>query len=126
MLFKDRIRQLRKENNLTQTQLANVLNYGCTAISNYESGKNQPSISDLIKIADFFNVSLDYLLGTSDIKTPLSVYNSDPYAKELLAIFTDLDEQQKLNILSYSKWVANDSVSSLPKVAEKRKPYLTN
>ena len=49
--FKDRLKMLRKEKKLTQVKLGEMLNYGYTAIANYESGRNQPSIPDLKKIA---------------------------------------------------------------------------
>ena len=45
--FKDRLKMLRKEKKLTQVKLGEMLNYGYTAIANYESGRNQPSIPDL-------------------------------------------------------------------------------
>lgn len=64
--FKSRLRQLRNEARLTQAQLAKELNYGYTAIANYESGRNQPSIEGLIKLSQVFHVSVDYLLGTTD------------------------------------------------------------
>ena len=70
MVFRERLRALRKEEKLTQSRLAQILNYGSTAISNYESGRNEPSISDLKKIACFFNVSMDYLLCVNDIRNP--------------------------------------------------------
>ena len=47
--FKDRLKMLRKEKKLTQVKLGEMLNYGYTAIANYESGRNQPSIPDLKK-----------------------------------------------------------------------------
>lgn len=68
--FKDRLKSLRKEKKMTQANLAKYLNYGYTAIANYESGRNQPSIYGLIKMAEIFDVSLDYLLGISDIREP--------------------------------------------------------
>lgn len=70
MTFKNRIKQLRVERGLTQDDLAKILNYGRTAISNYESGRSEPSYTDLKKIADFFNVSIDYLLFRSNIRNP--------------------------------------------------------
>lgn len=63
--FKQILRRLRKESNLTQGQLGEKLDYGYTAISNYESGRNEPSINDLIKLSRIFNVSIDYLVGNS-------------------------------------------------------------
>ena len=68
MKFAQRLKELRKENDLTQLQLANMLNYGYTAIANYENGRNQPRLNDIIKMANIFNVSVDYFVGNSDIK----------------------------------------------------------
>ncbi|MCQ4726637.1 helix-turn-helix domain-containing protein [Anaerotignum faecicola] len=67
-LFAQRLKELRKEKKLTQAVLANVLEYGYTAISNYESGKNEPSYSDLVALADYFCVTTDYLLGRTDMR----------------------------------------------------------
>lgn len=70
MGFKERFTQLRKELGLTQEQLAKKLGIGYTrtAISAWEVGRNEPSNSDTVKIAEFFGVSTDYLLGKSDIR----------------------------------------------------------
>lgn len=70
MKFPQRLKESRKEHKLTQIQLGKILNYGYTAIANYESGRNQPNMNDLIKLANALNVSIDYLLGNSDIKYP--------------------------------------------------------
>ena len=68
MEFPKRLKALRKEKKLTQTKLASELHYGYTAIANYESGRNEPNIRDLTKLANILNVSIDYLVGNSDIK----------------------------------------------------------
>ena len=70
MGFKERFIQLRKELGLTQEQLAEKLGIGYTrtAISEWEVGRNEPSNVDTIKIAEFFGVSTDYLLGKTDIR----------------------------------------------------------
>ena len=67
MEFKDRLKMLRKERRLTQVKLGEMLNYGYTAIANYESGRNQPSIPDLKKIAAIFNMKPDEIFY-DDIK----------------------------------------------------------
>lgn len=69
--FRHRLKSLRKEKNVTQAQIAAILDYGYTAVANYEAGKNEPSIENLIRIADFFGVSLDYLVGRSEVKNEL-------------------------------------------------------
>lgn len=58
-----RIKQLRTNQNLTQVELARSLSVTKQAVSNWENDNIQPSIEMLIKIADFFGVSTDYLLG---------------------------------------------------------------
>ena len=68
MEFPKRLKALRKEKKITQVKLASKLHYGYTAIANYESGRNQPNIRDLTKLANTLNVSIDYLVGNSDIK----------------------------------------------------------
>jgi len=63
-----RIKHLRKEMNLLQKDLAEKLNLTQQTISLYESEKRQPDYETLQKIANFFNVSVDYLLGRTDEK----------------------------------------------------------
>ena len=60
------IRYLRTKNKLSAKELSRILNISESSISLYESGKRTPSISLIIKIADYFNVSTDFLLGVSD------------------------------------------------------------
>ena len=66
LLFAKRLKELRLAKKMTQANLAEVLNYGYTAIANYEAGKNQPSYKDLLTISEYFDVSVDYLLGASN------------------------------------------------------------
>ncbi|MBR2330314.1 MAG: helix-turn-helix transcriptional regulator [Clostridia bacterium] len=65
--FAERIRNLRSEMDLTQWQLADVLETTQRKISYWELGKTQPDLLTLWKIADFFDVSVDYLLGRKDV-----------------------------------------------------------
>lgn len=64
--FSQILRTLRKQRRVTQRELAEKLSYGSSAISNYEAGKNQPSIPDLIKLSEYFNVSVGYLIGANE------------------------------------------------------------
>lgn len=57
------LKELRKEHNLTQTQLASFLCTTQDSVSLWELGKSLPDIPTLIKIAKYFDVSTDYLLG---------------------------------------------------------------
>lgn len=64
--FSKRLKELREENNLTLTQLANKVNYSAMAISRWERGLQIPNIEVLITFAKFFNVSAGYLCGLED------------------------------------------------------------
>ncbi len=61
-----RIKELRKSKNISQLKMALDLNTSQNTISRYETGEREPDISALIKIADYFNVSIDYLVGRTD------------------------------------------------------------
>ena len=71
MMFAERLKELRKEAHLTQIELAKRLGIGQSSYADWERGKKNPTQENLIKIAQFFNVPLDYLVGNSDKKDEL-------------------------------------------------------
>lgn len=68
----ERRSELRKDNGLTQRDLAEILGVSENSISLYERNINTPDDELKIKIANYFNVSLDYLLGATDKQIPLN------------------------------------------------------
>jgi transcriptional regulator with XRE-family HTH domain len=78
-----RIRQLRKSRGLLQRELAEKLHCNRRAISYYETKGREPDANTIVAIADFFNVSLDFLYGRTDLHYP---YDLTPYKqiKELI------------------------------------------
>ncbi len=66
MEFKDRFKELRLKSQLTQALLSDHLNVNDRTIRRYESGEIQPTAPAIIKIAKYFEVSVDYLLGLTD------------------------------------------------------------
>lgn len=66
ILFGNRINALRKAKNLTQNDLATVLGVTKTQISDLENGKTATTLEKCFALADYFDVSLDYLVGRSD------------------------------------------------------------
>lgn len=69
-----RLRELREDKGLTQSQLAEYLEIGRASVSNYENGERIPDAELIIKFADFFNVTADYLLGRSGFKSYAQEY----------------------------------------------------
>lgn len=68
MKYAERIRALREDNDFNQTQIAELLNVGQKTYSDYELGKIRIPIDSIIVLAKYYNVSLDYICGVSDIK----------------------------------------------------------
>lgn len=64
--FSIRLKELRKENKVTQKELANYLNLTSNSICEWENSRSEPSISSLSKISSFFKCSIDYLVGRED------------------------------------------------------------
>lgn len=65
-----RIRNLREDKDMTQKDIGNILNMSQTGYNQYEIGKNDIPTKILIKLANFYNTSVDYLLELTDIKEP--------------------------------------------------------
>jgi len=91
---------LRQENKLLQKELAEELNLTQQTISSYESNKREPDSETLQKIAQYFDVSVDYLLGISKERTPADkikeALSSDP---ELLDFWDKLSDREDLQEL---------------------------
>ena len=69
MVYKN-IRNLREDRDLTQQDMADILHINRRTYSAYENGVNSMTPETLLKIAEFHNTSVDYLLGRTNIKTP--------------------------------------------------------
>ena len=65
-LFRDRLRELRIQNKMTQREIATYLGITQPSYIRYENGKSEPTLECLVKIADLYDVSVDYLLGRSN------------------------------------------------------------
>lgn len=61
-----RLKELRQQKNISQLKLSMDLNMSQNTISRYETGERKPGISELILLADYFDVSIDYLVGRTD------------------------------------------------------------
>lgn len=67
-MFDKRLKLLRNEKDLKQSELADILGVSNSTIGMYEQGRRYPDLDTLQKIADYFDVSVDYLLGRTDIR----------------------------------------------------------
>jgi len=97
----NRLKELRREAGHTLEDFAQLMNdkygytFGKSSISQYENNKRTPELSALKNFAKYFNVSLDYLLGVSDIKNP----NVEVYAQAFHSISTEELTQEEIDLL---------------------------
>ena len=104
----DMISELRKDYQLTQKDLAKILNVSNATISHYESSVNLPDIATVVKIADFFGVSADYLLGRTRLKMDFETFKrevrlldgSTITAEQVLELFLKLSDNSQVDIIN--------------------------
>ena len=85
-IFGDRLRFLREEKGLMGKELAKVMNVEPATITNWEKGNRSPKEDIIVKIADYFNCSTDFLLGRTNNRDAViytSEYNSEPIEIEI-------------------------------------------
>ena len=98
----NRIKELREEKRITQLRLSIKLEVSQETISAYEMGKHYPSVKSLLKLRDIFGVSIDYILGLTDIKNPLNeTYSFSADTLNFLNIYEQLDNIGKEKVKSY-------------------------
>ncbi len=68
--FGERLRFLREERKLGQKEVGDLLDVSVSSVGKYENGERTPSPDTIIKLADFFDVSADFLLGRSEVREP--------------------------------------------------------
>ena len=104
----DNLRKLRKQKNITQIKLSTDLEVSQELISRYELGTSFPQPQMLIKLANYFSCSVDYLLGITDVSTPTN-YLANNYNKHDLELINkyhslsseDIIDVKTLEILLY-------------------------
>ncbi|EML1138376.1 TPA: helix-turn-helix transcriptional regulator [Clostridioides difficile] len=103
-----RLKELRKNKGLTQEQVAKDLKTTKVSIGRYENGSREPSIYFLKNIAEYYNVSVDYLLGKSRTNHYFNISNDK---KELLDVFDKLDSISKKRIIKISKMFLDEDTN---------------
>ena len=106
MLIGERLAELRKDKGLTQKELANILFVNFRTYSSYEREECQASDDTKIKIAKYFNVSLDYLLGIIDYPRPI-VENA-----EYIRLPKPLSKKNREHLEQYLKYLVHDDEKS--------------
>lgn len=119
METKDILKQLREKNNYSIKDVANGTKMQYTMCREYESGDRRLGMSAAIKFADFYNVSIDYLLGRPDAKPPeepLDEFARKEHLKSLEKVFMKkylaLTEEQRDKVLDFLRGVVAEETAA--------------
>jgi len=104
--FRDRLRELRTEQSLSQASLAAKLGYNPATIAGYEAGRTEPAIEVLCVFAETLHVSVDYLTGYSNIRVPQREQAISAEDEPFLNIYLQLSEQNKAHLRAYAGYLS--------------------
>lgn len=94
-IFSERLRQLRKDRGVNQQELAEAIGITKSAIAMYEQGRREPGFEIQEKLADYFNVDIDFLLGRSDRTTVvIPALNGNPKRRYLMDKIAKADDKK--------------------------------
>ena len=126
--FGDRFKLLRKEQNLTQQEIADKINnkynltFGKSAVSQYENNKRFPEIFALEKFADYFNVSIDFLIGRSEIRNIKKII----YFNVFDNVYTDGVVMNRIKLLRKEKNLTQADLGKLLNVSDRSVGFYEN
>lgn len=104
------IKELRKDKNILQTKLALDLNLTQEAISSYETERVTPSADVLIKLADYFNTNIDYLLCRTEYNLPISEIKPANISMEQFKLLTKINKLSEIDVAKVEGYI--DSLNS--------------
>ena len=97
IIISDRLFLLRKKYDLNQDDVANIIGVGRSTYSNYEQGIREMDYTSLIKLADYYKVSLDYIFGRTDLPVNYTSYTIDEieFMERALTLYTEMKQKYK-------------------------------
>lgn len=102
------LKEIREKKNITQIKLSTEIGVSQEVISHYEIGQSKPNVENLIKLADYFHCSTDYLLGrtTNPITVP-NLTTTDLDVSTIINTYSSLSDENKKLLLSYIDYLLN-------------------
>ncbi len=109
-MLSERLSEMRKSRNLTMKNVADSIGIGLSAYQKYENGTRDISTENLIKLAEFYGVTTDYLLGLETPETGqnpvdflIKKYNLDPLEQKILREYVALPDKTRENVMDFLK-----------------------
>ena len=100
------LKKLREKAGISQKHLAESIGVSQQSINKYENHNIEPDIDTMIRIADYFNTSVDYLIGHTDLRRKIEVmhsYDLTPQESQLIDRYRTLSEKQKACIVTVAQ-----------------------
>lgn len=101
MGFSIELRRLRLEKNILQKDLAQIIGTSVQQVSRLETGESEPTIKHLLKLADYFGCTIDYLVGRESEDGIINIQNYNIEKSEIQTLFDKLDRFEKERVLGY-------------------------
>lgn len=125
MLFNEILKGLREERGLTQKNIADACKVSPTCICQLETGSRSPTGSTLLSLADFFNCSIDYLLGREDDFGNITIQTEkpDPLPQDeqrLIDTYRKLDTVNKMHVSAYAEVRLEEQENRTPSTIRKK------
>lgn len=98
-----RIREYRQRLGMTQMQLSKALNISQATLSSYETGRFEPDMATMQRMADVFHASLDDIFGTDPVLQPASISDLDFQLSGELRNLTDIEKQDVLDYVRFKR-----------------------
>lgn len=113
-MFSTMFNKLLQERNKSAYEVAKSLDISQGLMNNYKNGIRTPTTANLIKIADYFNISVDYLLGRTnkDYKPPKNVYTLSDQEQSVIEFFRQLPKQDQQQVERYARLLVQDNAQS--------------
>lgn len=118
--FGKRLKKLREQNGLTQTQLAKILNCTDGAIRGWESERREMDHDTIKQLSDYFNVSADYLLGLSDQREK-KLFPSEKSLQELNSLVENMPNDDQLALVKKIKNLSPENIQLIKNLIDNLK-----
>ena len=130
MSFGKRLKSLRDEYHVYQKQLADYLNVSLGTISSYEKDQNIPDASALRQLADFFDVSCDYLLERTRYKQGIDILSHPLITgytiSDFIAMLVTLDREEQESVRKYLEYLSSQNHNTATPVSKPKLPQNRN
>ena len=96
--------KLLKEKGVTPYQVHKATGVAQSSLSDWKNGKSKPKYEKMAAIADYFGVSVDYLLGREEKKAPVQMDEGDELDRQIMDLFKQLTPEDKQKIIDFTAW----------------------